>query len=107
MPLPVTGQPQRDIVQSLPPLIVVGPPTSANASSPSDWATICSKPGFLSAGMSPFDTASSTVHAVRSGLKPVLTDQMQFLVRESYADSTASCGFSVAATMIGTTLALS
>ena len=57
--------------------------------------------------MSPAATSWSMVHWVRSGSKPSLTDQMQFLVSDSQAYSTASRGFCVAATMIGITLSLS
>ena len=47
------------------------------------------------------------VNSVRLGSKPSFTAQMQPLVRLSQANSTASCGFCVAFTMIGSTLSLS
>src|SRR6266568_717762 len=60
--------------------------------------------GFLAASMSPTSTLLSIVHWVRAALKPSLTPQTHFLVLTLQAYSTASCGFSVAFTMIGMTL---
>ena len=70
-------------------------------------STTWSKLGFLLASMSAAATSMLTVNSVRLGSKPSLTPQMQFLVRLSQANSTASCGFCVALTMIGTTLSFS
>src|SRR5262245_18575857 len=87
--------------------IVTRPPAAATASSASLTFDTCSTVGFLPASISPFATLLSIDHCVRSGLKPVLTDQMQLSVSTFQANSTASFGFFVASTMIGITLSFS
>src|SRR4051812_19012668 len=53
---PSQAQDDSPTGQSEQPLMLVGPPTAARASSPSVWATTCSYAGFLSDGMSPLET---------------------------------------------------